>query len=231
MLTSESVSLFRSIVSKFHFHENSSSLRAGSLIQVQGKYMAAEPSSREKNGSAAKIIFPRNSRKWACSKARTAVTSIALKYADMTIQDTINLMITLVFDVSWQIYNTQYCKIKKSQKRRINKKNLIDMTTLSYLLLCVCKQITSQCVGFTPTCLKLCFVDSNFLQTIIISQTASLSCFLDVLTAKLTCANKFLIGLRKIKHRHLLPTTYLICKKFFRAKITPLFTVVAYLAT
>ena len=54
------------------------------------------------------------------------------------------------------------------------------MKTLSYLVLCVCKQITSQCVGFTPTCLKLCFVDSNFLQTIIISQTASLPCFHDV---------------------------------------------------
>ena len=38
------------------------------------------------------------------------------------------------------------------------------MNTLSYLVLSVCKQSTSQCVGFTPPCLKFCLLDSNFLQ-------------------------------------------------------------------
>ena len=44
-------------------------------MQVGGKFLAAEPPSREENDSAAKIIFPRNSHKGACSQARTAVTN------------------------------------------------------------------------------------------------------------------------------------------------------------
>ena len=63
MLTSESISLFGSTASKFHFHVNSNSLRAGLLVLVRGKFLEAEPPSREENGSAAKIIFPRNSHK------------------------------------------------------------------------------------------------------------------------------------------------------------------------
>ena len=56
------------------------------------------------------------------------------------------------------------CKIKSHEKNKIKKENLIDMSTLSYLVLSVCKQSMSQCVGFTPLRQKFCFVDSNFLQ-------------------------------------------------------------------
>ena len=140
----------------------------------------------------------------------------------MTILDTINLMITLVFDVSCQIYNTQYCKIKKSQKRRIKKESLIDMSTLSYLVLCVCGQITSQWVRCTPPCETMCFVDSNFLQyNNHKSNCEPFLMFHDVSTAKLTCANKFLICLTNIgsiKHRHVLPATYLIRKNYSELK-------------
>ena len=63
----------------FHFQVNSNSLRAGSLVQVQGKFFAAESPSREEKGSAAKIIFPRNSHKGARLLARTAVTNNAFE--------------------------------------------------------------------------------------------------------------------------------------------------------